>query len=255
MGKASSTKKVARAARTGGGRTARGTGGSLVWPALIGVVVVVGVILIGISRSEISGASTPPRIGKDHWHAAIGFYDCDHFLPNEAQFENSEGLHTHGDGLIHLHPFSAAVAGKNATLGKYVELAGIKYSSTAAVFGNTTLRDGAKCGSKKGALQTLLNGKVVADPNSLPLKQGQVIVVALAPKGATIPPPPSAATLQTPSDLQPSSSSTVPLQSPTSAPSSSPPSSPPSSSPPSSSAPTSAPPSSAPPSSPTSSKG
>ena len=115
MGKASSTKKVARAARTGGGRTARGTGGSLVWPALIGVVVVLGVILIGISRSEISGASTPPRIGKDHWHAAIGFYDCDHFLPNEAQFENSEGLHTHGDGLIHLHPFSSAVAGKNAT--------------------------------------------------------------------------------------------------------------------------------------------
>jgi len=250
MGKASSTKKVARAARTGGGRTARGTGGSLVWPALIGVVVVLGVILIGISRSEISGASTPPRIGKDHWHAAIGFYACDHYLPNEAQFENSEGLHTHGDGLIHLHPFSSAVAGKNATLGKYFELAGIKYSSTEAVFGNTTLRDGAKCGSKKGVLQTLLNGKVVADPNSLPLKQGQVIVVALAPKGATIPPPPSAATLQTPSDLQPSSSSTVPLQSPTSAPSSTPSSSPPSSSPPSSSAPTSAPPSS-----PTSSKG
>src|SRR5438477_362997 len=166
MGKASSTKKVARAARTGGGRTARGTGGSLVWPALIGVVVVLGVILIGISRSEISGASTPPRINRDHWHAAIGFYDCDHFLPNEAQFENSEGLHTHGDGLIHLHPFSAAVAGKNATLGKYFELAAIKYSSTAAVFGNTTLRDGAKCGSKKGVLQTLLNGKVVADPQA-----------------------------------------------------------------------------------------
>jgi len=244
MGKASSTKKVARAARTGGGRTARGTGGSLVWPALIGVVVVLGVILIGISRSEISGASTPPRIGKDHWHAAIGFYGCDHFLPNVAQFENSEGLHTHGDGLIHLHPFSSAVAGKNATLGKYFELAGIKYSSTEAVVGNATLRDGAKCGSKKGVLQTLLDGKVVADPKSLLLKQGQVIVVALAPKGATIPPPPSAATLQTPSDLQSSSSSTVPLSTPTSAPS------PPSSSPPSSSAPTSAPPSS-----PTSSKG
>src|SRR5439155_2030283 len=197
MGKASSTKKVARAARTGGGRTARGTGGSLVWPALIGVVVVLGVILIGISRSEISGASTPPRIGKDHWHAAIGFYDCDHFLPNEAQFENSEGLHTHGDGLIHLHPFSTAVAGKNATLGKYFELAGIKFSSTEAVFGNTTLRDGAKCGSKKGVLQTLLNVMVVADPNSLPLKQGHVIVVVLVQMGVNIPTTQPAATCPT----------------------------------------------------------
>src|SRR5438874_9719386 len=235
MGKASSTKKVARAARTGGGRTARGTGGSLVWPALIGVVVVVGVILIGISRSEISGASTPPRIGKDHWHAAIGFYACDHYLPNEAQFENSEGLHTHGDGLIHLHPFSTAVAGKNATLGKYFGLAGIKYSSTEAVFGNTILKDGAKCGSKKGVLETLLNGKVVADPNSLLLKNGQVIVIALAPKDATIPPPPSAATLQSPSDLQPSSSSTVPLSNPAqSSPTSAPAQSSPTSAPPSS---------------------
>src|SRR5207247_8685338 len=121
--------------------------------------------------------------------------------------------------------------------------------------GDTTRLDGAKCGSKEGVLQTLLNGKVVADPNSLPLKQGQVIVVALAPKGASIPPPPSAATLQTPSDLQPSSRSTVPLQSPTSAPSSTPSSSPPSSSPPSSSPPSSSAPTSAPPSSPTSCKG
>ena len=44
MGKASSAKKVARAARTGGGRTRRGTT-SWVWPGLMALVVVIGLSL------------------------------------------------------------------------------------------------------------------------------------------------------------------------------------------------------------------
>ena len=51
MGKASSNKKVARVARTGGGRTARGRG-SLVWPGVLTLTVVLGTSLIFYSRAQ-----------------------------------------------------------------------------------------------------------------------------------------------------------------------------------------------------------
>ena len=31
------------------------------------------------------------------------------------------GIHSHGDGLIHTHPFVQSEAGNNATLGKYAD--------------------------------------------------------------------------------------------------------------------------------------
>ncbi|MBW3615885.1 MAG: hypothetical protein KY439_11355 [Actinobacteria bacterium] len=79
MGRASSSKKVSRAASTGGGRTARGAKPWL-WYAVMGLVVALGVAGIVTSRQErrselASGESlTPPAVGRDHWHAAYGIY-------------------------------------------------------------------------------------------------------------------------------------------------------------------------------------
>ena len=41
------------------------------------------------------------------------------------------GIHTHEDGLIHIHPFLAGAAGKAATLGKFFDQVGVKVTDSA----------------------------------------------------------------------------------------------------------------------------
>jgi hypothetical protein len=127
MGKASSSKKVSRVARTGGGRTRRGST-SWFWPGFIGVIVVLGTIGIVFSKSQQDATAddTPPRAAGegqagDHWHAAIGFNFCGQFQPDIADEADPLGIHTHADGVVHIHPFRQASAGRNATLGVFFE--------------------------------------------------------------------------------------------------------------------------------------
>ncbi|HZM43156.1 MAG TPA: hypothetical protein VFB94_28765, partial [Acidimicrobiales bacterium] len=107
MGKASSSKKVARAARAGGRRASGGRQRDLKFPAVIGVIVVLGVGLIGFAANDRkSDAQVPPIVNQDHWHAAFGVYICGEFQPNPPLFESPVGIHTHDDGVIHIHPTS-----------------------------------------------------------------------------------------------------------------------------------------------------
>jgi hypothetical protein len=64
---------------------------------------------------------TVPPTAEDHWHAAYGVYACDQFVDVAEFFESTAGIHSHGDDLIHIHPFSGEGAGENATLGTFVE--------------------------------------------------------------------------------------------------------------------------------------
>ena len=64
-------------------------------------------------------ASTPPAIGT-HWYAALAF-DCAARpgMPRQRATK-APGLHTIGDGVIHMSPATAADAGDKATLGRFV---------------------------------------------------------------------------------------------------------------------------------------
>src|SRR5437867_7898846 len=124
MGKASAAKKVARAARTGGGRTARGRG-SWGFPAAIALVVVLGTAGVVYSRDQHPGKAlpsassadnSPPRAGVDHWHAAYGVDICGKFLSPITNTTDPIGIHTHGDGVIHTHPFR--LQGRKSFTGK-----------------------------------------------------------------------------------------------------------------------------------------
>lgn len=121
MGKASSAKKVARAARAGG-RVSSGQPRSLLFPGVIALVVVLGTALVVYAREDRRNEDLGgvPQIG-DHIHQAIGVYACDGFLPDTPEFESPVGIHTHADGVIHIHPFSQLGAGANATLGRYIK--------------------------------------------------------------------------------------------------------------------------------------
>ena len=129
MGKASSSKKVARAAVTGGGSTKRGAR-PWGWYTAMGLVAVLGMAGVVSSRAERQTALNPIKAEKprppepsrrfagDHWHAAYGVYLCDRWLPAIRSDRDPQGIHTHNDGVIHIHPFNRQAAGRRATLGR-----------------------------------------------------------------------------------------------------------------------------------------
>ncbi len=121
MGKASSNKKVARAARAGG-RASSGQQRSLLFPGVLSLVVVLGIALVAYARNDRQDDDMGgvPQIG-DHIHQAIAFFGCGEQLVDLPEFESPVGIHTHGDGVIHIHPFSQLGVGANATLERYLE--------------------------------------------------------------------------------------------------------------------------------------
>lgn len=121
MGKASSSKKIARAARAGG-RVSSGQPRGLLFPGVLSLVVLLGLVLVVYARQDrldddLGGV---PQIG-DHIHQAFGIYVCDEWTVDIPEFESPVGIHTHGDGVLHVHPFSQLGVGANATLARFFE--------------------------------------------------------------------------------------------------------------------------------------
>lgn len=146
MGKASSAKKVARLAQKGKGRKVRFQGGTL-FPAVMVGVSIVGLALIVYSRASIPDRNVAPTI-EDHWHASYGFYACDQWLPdlqgNKEEVDSTgalvndefrrTGIHSHDDGVMHWHPYTSAATGRNAKLGVFLDVYGIKLSDSKMTF-------------------------------------------------------------------------------------------------------------------------
>src|ERR1700761_1349228 len=155
MGKASSSKKVARAAGTGGGRTSRGRTPWMYF-SVIALIVVLGVLGTWSSRdtrlAKINGqGDTAPTVGTV-WNEGYAVYACGKFLPAITHAKNPEGITTgNGDGIIHIHPTVKAAAGKNATLGKFASAVGMKLNAAQLqVPGGKHYLDGDSCQGKPG---------------------------------------------------------------------------------------------------------
>ncbi|WP_420446709.1 hypothetical protein [Candidatus Poriferisodalis sp.] len=123
MARSAAAKKVAKAASAGGSRRGFRPRRDLLFPAAMLLVVILGVVLILVARNERStnAPAGPPRLD-DHWHSLYAIYDCDDFVldlyPNDV--DDFSGIHTHGDGLIHIHPFHTGVTGQFATVGAFM---------------------------------------------------------------------------------------------------------------------------------------
>lgn len=219
MGKASSNKKVARAAKAGGGRARAAGERNLLFPAALAVVVILGTLLVVYAREDRSAeALEAPIAFEDHWHSAYGFYVCDEFLPDLPEFTAPQngGNHTHGDGLMHIHPFSPARAGENATLENWLIDAGAVLGGGDSIDENTL---GIPGDGDYVEGETECQGEVEGDPivqvavwetaiaalegeepdrvvtedfGSIRFEtDGQAFTIAFAPEGAELPPPPS----------------------------------------------------------------
>lgn len=94
------------------------------------VVAMVGVVIVAIADDDSVGendsarpAISSPRIN-DHWHAPLSISICAVRQPNIPTFTGPEGIHTHGDGIIHMHPFIPAGETTGAAIGKFFEYGG-----------------------------------------------------------------------------------------------------------------------------------
>jgi len=163
VGKASSTKKAARVARQTSGKKVRSSQG-LVFPLALGVVLLIGLGLVVYARSSRPGTnSTVPPTLNDHWHTAYGIWGCDSWLPAiQNQTDDIDGrpigIHTHGDGVIHVHPFTSEAAGENAKLGVFLKTSGLKLSNDKLEQPevNKTYKNGDDCKGKPGSLKVLV---------------------------------------------------------------------------------------------------
>ncbi len=263
MGKASSSKKVARAAGTGGGRTARGRTPWTFYGVIL-LVVVLGLVGTVASRDRratqinTSGNNTPPAVGSTN-NAAFAVDICGTLQPNVKVSKDPVGLTTQGDGIIHIHPYKATAAGKNATLGLFASSVGIKLNASELQLpGGKLYIDGDKCEGQAGHVYvrhyafpqaTQASGTLeTSDPQTIHLEDGSMYTLAFVPSAEKkkIPLPPvsviktlvgleaaaTAATSTTTGSPSPARPTSIPGSPPASPPPASPPSVPGSSSPP-----------------------
>ncbi len=201
----STSRKVARAAATGGGRTSRGRT-PVGWYAVLSLIVILGVASVAFSRYQYEHPRAPvvvhPATG-DHWRAAFAFDLCGTMAANPPQVSQvaTTGLSTKGDGIIYIDPTSSANSGHNATLGHFVtHYPNMVLTSTRLGYpGKPVLTNGDKCGNAPGQVQVKVwtsqadpTGQISSgNPGNLLLENGQLVTLAFVPKGSAIPQPPS----------------------------------------------------------------
>ena len=200
MGKASSAKKIARAERVGatsGPSERRAIG----YPSAVALVIVLGLALVVFARATRDAEASPTL--QDHWHAAYGVWDCvsESFLsPFQSEFD-PEGIHSHQDGLIHIHPFTSSVTGKQARISVFLNAMGASISSESLELpGGSSIAADVECNGEKAVMQIVRwsDAFVGGDPTEIILEDledvrflndREAFTIARAPLGAEIPLP------------------------------------------------------------------
>lgn len=196
MGKASRKKRPVKA---------KARKGSMGFSLVVVLIVVVGVAGIALSRGgdDSSSEGPGPKIG-DHWHATMGVNLCGTWQANMPQYEAATGVHSHGDGFMHIHPFSAAGAGSNAKVGLFYKQADDKISATEIDIAGQKYKNGDVCENlenKAGEVRWSVNGEEqTGNPADYVPDDRDVVAIAFLPKDVEIGIPPAAASGASPSD-------------------------------------------------------
>jgi hypothetical protein len=180
---------------------------SFVWMAATAAIVVIGGLLIVLTVSGRDESDAAPRIG-DHWHAYFGINACGTWLGPAPEFENPvgsatlrAGVHSHGDGLIHIHPYSSSESGPRATVGTFMRYGGWDLSETSVTgWDGVARRNGDSCPQGPGVVQWKVGrfGKPwpakarTGNPASYRPRNGDIVAVYFLPEGAKLEKPPDA---------------------------------------------------------------
>jgi len=210
MGKASSAKKVARVAGTGGGRIHH-KNRSWGYTLAIAVIVVVGVALTYTSRQSYvhkladttaANAKVAPLVGGTAWNEGYAVDICGKWQKPIDRPDTKTGISTAGNGVIHIAPKIASAAGRNATLGVFASSVGMTLSGNQVQLpGGKDYVSGTDCGSRPAELYVkqypfagATSGTVLSqNPTSVRLQDQAEVTIAFLPRAdkAKIPPPPA----------------------------------------------------------------
>ena len=139
--------------------------------------------------SDLPVALQPPplpppsdaRVDLDFWTAALGVNICGTWLANAPAAGLDTGVHSHGDGLIYVHPFNQSEAGDKATLGLFLQRGGWEVSADRLkLWDGDEHRSGAACPNGQAALvRWWVDGvEQHGDPTKFVPRNGQVIVLS-----------------------------------------------------------------------------
>ena len=229
---AKSRNKYTRARIRSKARRPKRRSGSGWFYGAMATIVVLGILGIVAFKGGSTSAEPPQPadqasgVAGDHWHAAFDVNICGEWIAPPNTFETvhdnpnvRSGIHTHGDGFIHIHPFTRSEGGSNAILGRFLDYGGFSVSEDSINLGDSTdawpglsvdpkqreWTDGDTCpegttyAGKKGVVKWSIDCKARSgDPSDVRLKDQQVIALAFLPKGESIGVPPNATA--TPSD-------------------------------------------------------
>jgi hypothetical protein len=122
------------------------------FPMAVALVVVLGSLLVLWARTDRE-ATSAPRVG-DHWHSVYDIYVCDSFRSKVVLETDPNGIHTHGDGLLHIHPFNKLASGRDAVLGEFFSAFGGRIDDASVLLDTgEELVEGADCGGQPTVLK------------------------------------------------------------------------------------------------------
>lgn len=219
MGKASSSKKIKKVQQAGVSR-APGQRRNLGYPALIVAIMLVGSVFVYFAREDnAASASEAPVANRDHWHAAFGIDICGQFQGNVSDIgPDRYGIHTHQDGLIHIHPFGGSASGERATFSVFAEQSGIEVTDDSLTLPDgQSFTNGDDCetddGSEPGRVALYVWPPQATDATEPEIytedigavrfrSDGQAFVLAFVPEDADVSLPPTIPALANPIDLE-----------------------------------------------------
>jgi hypothetical protein len=175
------------------------------WNVAIVVIVLAGIGILLLTLNERSSDSSEAPLAAsgdqagDHWHELYAVNVCGEWLSPIPEFEvragNTNvrsGIHTHGDGFIHIHPFATDEEGGNATLGRFWDFAGIELGEDSFSYTSGTVEDpdttswenGDECpNGKPGVVRWELNGEeMTGNPADLRLEDTDCVAIAFLPE-------------------------------------------------------------------------
>ena len=212
--------KYTRARIRAAGRQGKRRGGGRWFAAAMSLIVLFGVVGIVLVRGGSDSSGVSPQPGNpttgapgDHWHTALAANICGEWISPPAEFENSAeninvriGIHTHGDGFIHTHPFTSSEGGTNATFGRFLSYGGWSASEDSLSLwegpatdpGKTDFSNGDKCppgtlyAGQAGVVKYSVNCKnQFRNPSDVRLTDGEVIAIGFVPKSYSLGVPPN----------------------------------------------------------------
>ncbi|MBI2913559.1 MAG: cupredoxin domain-containing protein [Chloroflexi bacterium] len=151
------------------------------WVPVVAIIIVVfGILGLLFFTRAATGA---PRIGQDHWHATYQTFICGERQPNVPTWE--AGVHTHADGVIHIHPFTPSEEGNGARLVKWFEYGGGKLTKDELRLPGSRkeYKNGDQCpDGRPGIVQIFVNGERMADFSRYIPRDGDRVRMVFGPE-------------------------------------------------------------------------